>query len=1326
MYPAQHLRDSVSFSPSDKDFAENPYEFYEMLRGLGPIVQDSSGIWLTSHYSAVTDVLKSPKLTTEPSTFALLNRRNAKTYVAADIANNLIAFQDGPAHMSARRQITKVFQEALGRSGEIFREEAMSALAALPNDQEFDFCTAFTEPFTLRSIARFMGFDEGSNEQLNNWSSELFYLFHAIPDPETALLLNDPLTEFREFVARALARRRKSSGDDLLSAMIAADNCGLSEAELIDNVMLLTADGIMNVHTGLASTFLTLVQNRDAFNQIRQAPGLIDDAVNESLRLESPGQYQARIAKEEVEIAGVTIPRHSVVLALLASANRDPKVFAEPDSFRLGRASVPRHLAFGVGRHACIGATMVRIAFRAALEKVFEAGDIGLAPAGKQDWQTRAGHRWLRRLPVVLSMADAIGYQDDRQVDQQTPMIEEKTIKGLLAESAASQPERAAFVAEDGTEIGYTELFENAGSIASALASGNFAKTGGRARIGIVLPNGVDIAVTMLGASITGEAAPFSPSFQAPEYERAFKATRIDVLVVAQSETGPAVSVAQALGLPVLRLTTERHLAGLKDSSVIPSPKPDDIAMVLMTSGSTGSPKIVPLSHRNVCRSARDVAASVSLGPEDRCLLMWEQFHIGGLVDLLLAPLASGGTIIATSGFNTERFFDLLQSQRPTWYQGVPTTIGELTAHAERQGLTLQDSSLRFIRSVAAALPPAVMARVEAVFAVPVIRTLGMTEAGPLITSTKLPPAPQKPGSVGMPAGPEVQIFGDDGAMLDAGETGQVGVRGENVFAGYENNAEANKASFRDGWFLTGDTGYFDPDGDLFLMGRVKELINRGGEKISPSEVDDALASHPAVSLAASFSVPHKSLGEDIAAAVVLRSPTNQKDIRAHLSGLLAAHKIPSRITFLDALPRNPVGKIDRLALAERFAATEEEKSDFAPPRNPTEAFLVSLWSSELFQPHVGIHQEFLALGGDSLSAMRVATVIEKAVGKPLPESVLENFTTIAEIAAELDRLGLSISDSNVNAKESLAGVSLGTEGFEGGAQAARMALATCASKDQLKAVCDQISAYETPSGLLDLFDELGHVRVAAVTDNPVGLVNRARLWLRYRRWQASVRREIATATSPQTWQRSVMNASSWLYSDPAQDASNKALIVGFTGNLQRLMLPTYAVLACLDPKKFDLLLLRDGSNSLFSQGLDGAGTQLQDVADFVNDFTNQAGYARTIALGTSGGGLASVYSAVVSGWDRVIAASPPALSVHAGLGDALRLCAKEKTLTKTEIIIAHADTSRDTDPARQLLSLFPSAKQDLYLEYKTHNFLNEARQAGKLRAVLEGWLVLE
>ncbi len=891
-----------------------------------------------------------------------------------------------------------------------------------------------------------------------------------------------------------------------------------------------------------------------------------------------------------------------------------------------------------------------------------------------------------------------------------------------------SNGDAIALITETGNPITYGSLSAKACVLASSLAQTGLRTPHKRPRFGLVLPNGSDIAIAMLGTSLAGEVAPFNPIFTAAEFEQNFKTTKIDALIVGMNDAGPSASVAHQMGLPVLRLTKSHTLAGIEPISNVPCPKPDDIALVLMTSGSTGSPKIVPLSHLNVCTSAQDVARSLNLGPDDRCLTMWEQFHIGGLVDLLLAPLSSGGQVIATSGFDAPKFYELMETYAPTWFQGVPTTLGELLRHAETNGITPRHNSFRFLRSVAAALSPAQMGRLHDQFGVEIVRTLGMTEAGPLITTTRLGQGTEKPGSVGRPAGPEVQIFSAEGTPLPTGAAGQIGIRGANVFSGYENNSEANEASFLNGWFLTGDNGYLDEDGDLFLTGRAKEMINRGGEKISPSEVDDALSAHPAVSETASFAVPHKTLGEDIVTAVVLRDEVETSALRAHLLGLVAAFKVPGRILVLDAMPRNPVGKIDKLILAQMAQDSHHSDTDHAAARNPTEQFLVSLWQQELSIPAVGIHQDFAAVGGDSLSAMRIMMAMETALQDTLPPAIFENFSTIATISdalieAGFDTLGAAEEVSATQqAQIAFEQTSHGLNTLEGGAEAVMAALEASTDKDKFKAATDLMTAYETPKDILQLLEETKGAHVGSKASHRLGLAGRLKLSFRHWRWRADLAREITAAPDYALWQRQKPSESMLLYTDPNTAASGKTLICGFTGNLLRLFLPTYRILVNLDPKKYDLLMLQDRSRALFGEGLPEAGDTITSVADYVNTYAQIRGYSRVIALGTSGGGLGALYAAIHCKWSRVIAASAPSVNNHQILDEALREITSQPISPDLSIIIAHGKNERDTDPARQLLDMVPQASLQANNKYTSHNIMNDAYNAGEFPEMMADW----
>jgi len=331
---------------------------------------------------------------------------------------------------------------------------------------------------------------------------------------------------------------------------------------------------------------------------------------------------------------------------------------------------------------------------------------------------------------------------------------------------------------------------------------------------------------------------------------------------------------------------------------------------------------MVPLSQGNVCASARHIGASLALSADDRCLNIMPLFHIHGLIAAVLSSLAAGAGVYCSPGFNALRFFQWMDEVEPTWYTAVPTMHQAILSRAPRNADSLARSQLRLIRSSSSSLPPQVMSALEETFACPVIEAYGMTEAAHQMASNPLPPAERRPGCVGLAAGPEVGIMAEDGSeLLPTGAIGEIVIRGPNVTDGYIENPTANATAFTDGWFRTGDQGTLDDKGYLTLTGRLKEIINRGGEKISPREVDEVLLDHPAVGQVVTFAVPHDRLGEDVGAAVVLTEgeTVSEAELRAFVAQRLADFKVPRKLLFLDEIPKGATGKLQRIGLAEKL-----------------------------------------------------------------------------------------------------------------------------------------------------------------------------------------------------------------------------------------------------------------------------------------------------------------------------------------------------------------------------------------------------------------------
>lgn len=581
-------------------------------------------------------------------------------------------------------------------------------------------------------------------------------------------------------------------------------------------------------------------------------------------------------------------------------------------------------------------------------------------------------------------------------------------ITSILAGQAGRRPNGTAIeVPGQPGFFSYSDLFHAVVSISSSLRAAGVTR---QDRVAISLPNGPDTSLALLGAASTATAAPLNPAYLERECAAHFTETKARFLVSQAGRETPATAAARKRGIPILEL--EMHMPGGARLASLPAPDaasstvlaaPGDVALVLLTSGSTGRPKRVPLTHRNICVSVADVCRCLALTPEDRCLSMWEQFHIGGLVDLLLAPLAAGGTVISAGSFSPDRFYGLLEECRPTWFQGVPATLHELVATARSSNRTRIPSTLRLIRSVAAALPPRLMQDVEDLFGVPVIQTFGMTEAAPLITTNPLPPGIRKPGSAGPSVGPDVAIMDEAGNLLPPGQQGEIVIRGENIMSGYEADPEANAEAFRYGWFHTGDVGMIDGDGYLFLNGRIREMINRGGEKISPSEIETVLSEHPAIAQAVAFGVPHPVLGEDVAVAVVVREPGSltENEVRQYTAERLVDFKVPRQVVFVDEIPRGPAGKVKRLGLSDALGLAAKT-GDHVAPRNQDERRLSAIWARVLRLERVGIRDDFSSLGGDSLSGVRLLAAVEKEFGRALPLEALVVISTVEAMARTL------------------------------------------------------------------------------------------------------------------------------------------------------------------------------------------------------------------------------------------------------------------------------------------------------------------------------------
>lgn len=491
------------------------------------------------------------------------------------------------------------------------------------------------------------------------------------------------------------------------------------------------------------------------------------------------------------------------------------------------------------------------------------------------------------------------------------------TVAGLLPADGAGP----ALLTAEGQVLDHQGLAGAVGRLAGQLRD---AGLGPADRIAVALPNGPEMALVALAVMSVGCLAPLNPAYREDEFT-----FYLDDLGARALIAFPGQPKAVYAALPEQTAPIEVRGSGLAIELVAAAgvgpgsdgrPSPDDTALVLHTSGTTSRPKIVPLRHRNLTASARNIARSLELTSADRSFNVMPLFHIHGIMAGLLAPLSVGASVVASPGFDAFAFHRLVDELEPTYYSAVPTMHQMVLARAPEP----RPTTLRFVRSSSASLPPPVSESLRRLFGVPVVEAYGMTEASHQMASNPL--ERQKVGSVGLATGIELAILDAGNHVLPAGERGEVAIKGPTVVDGYENNPSANETAFTGGWFRTGDEGTLDEDGFLFLTGRLKEQINRGGEKISPLEIDAVLLEHPAVAQAVAFAMPHPKLGEEVGAAVVLRETAEgdadapgERELRAYVSGRLAAFKVPRRILFVPEIPKGATGKVQRIGLAEKL-----------------------------------------------------------------------------------------------------------------------------------------------------------------------------------------------------------------------------------------------------------------------------------------------------------------------------------------------------------------------------------------------------------------------
>jgi acyl-CoA synthetase (AMP-forming)/AMP-acid ligase II/thioesterase domain-containing protein len=604
-----------------------------------------------------------------------------------------------------------------------------------------------------------------------------------------------------------------------------------------------------------------------------------------------------------------------------------------------------------------------------------------------------------------------------------TVPTEHQTLDDLLAARAGRAPDSVAIAARGRPPLSSAGLYRQVRTLAATLRDIGIRQGD---RVALLMPTGPEMAAAWLGVAAHAASAPLNPSYRQSELEFYLTDLNVAALVIDSGVDSPARDIARQRGISIIELSprvdAEAGVFGIQPVRAAASPTSaatsgqdpalaGDVALVLHTSGTTSRPKIVPLTHENLLVSSLNIARAFGLSDADRCLDVNPLFHIHGLM-VMVASLLSGGSVAFLPPLDVAKFFSSLAELRPTWYSAVPTVHHSILSSAGEHRAICETSSLRFIRSCSAALSPRVLAQLESVFHVPVVEAYGMTEAAHQIAANPLPPGARKPGSVGLPTGSRAAIIDPAGRHLLPGQVGEIAIRGANVMKGYENNPPANAGSFVDGWLRTGDQGFLDEDGYIFINGRIKELINRGGEKISPREIDEVLADHPSVARAVAFPVPHEILGEEVAAAVVLRDGASDSAsaIRTFAATRLADFKMPRQLVIVPSIPTGPTGKYQRGTLAKQLGLINENTRtntasntrDLVGAGDPLEYKLVEIWERLFAVSPIGVTDNFFDLGGHSILAARMLDEVEQACGWTVPPSTLHTAPTIAQLACEL------------------------------------------------------------------------------------------------------------------------------------------------------------------------------------------------------------------------------------------------------------------------------------------------------------------------------------
>lgn len=589
-------------------------------------------------------------------------------------------------------------------------------------------------------------------------------------------------------------------------------------------------------------------------------------------------------------------------------------------------------------------------------------------------------------------------------------------IMDYITRQVTKKPDSPAIFAPDKSYITYKQLEMKVKELSEYLCQNGF----GKRRIAVVMPNGPEMVITFYAISNVAVFVPLNPVYSAEEFKNYMKLMRVDALMLRDGTYPAAKLAAIELSIPFILLhpsktgdfsTFQINCEGnSRPANEFQTSQGNDTAVVLHTSGTTGSPRIVPLTHANL-NSFIENAPCFDLTERDRCVHITPLFHIGGIVGPVLSSAVIGGSLISIASFEPKEFLRLIDELSPTWYAGSPAIHQAVVRYMESEGIMPLRYSLRYIRSSGAPLPVQLEEKLAKYFGGIVVKVYGLTETGGTGTFTPPMSGKNKKNSVGIAGGCEVGIMDDGGSFLPFGKVGAIFIKGPGVTKGYENNDFANVHSFQNGWFATGDQGYFDEDGCLFITGRTKEIINRGGVKISPYEVENILSQHSDVLETAVFAVPHPVFGEAPAAMVVLKPGTNvmPQQLKFFLRDKIAQYKIPDQIIIVDKIPRGATGKVQRSKLYEHVIEAIQSNpqgnidcrtTDYLPPRTEMEKNVAEVWRKLFKLEEIGVQDDFVELGGDSLAAAVLFAELEQVLGKKLSINTILEYRTIEQLAS--------------------------------------------------------------------------------------------------------------------------------------------------------------------------------------------------------------------------------------------------------------------------------------------------------------------------------------